>query len=115
MSTIENALIKSVDLSMEDHGILVLRMELEGNHWGVNYGNRCLGKGYLGANEFVGYAKGIEEIMRIMDTVGVSRFNDLEGKYIRVEMDRFCDPITKIGNIIKDKWFDYKEFYKDVE
>ncbi len=75
---IENAKITSADLSMEDHGCLTFNMVLDGGGWGCNYGGYCLGHGYLGANEFEGSSKGLEYIMRIMDTVGVSRFSDLE-------------------------------------
>lgn len=48
-------------------------------------GGYCLGHGYLGAKKFNGSPKGIEEIMRIMDVVGVDEFSKLAGKYIRVE------------------------------
>ena len=60
--SIENALIKNVDLSMADHGCLTLAMTLEGGGWGVVYGGYCLGKGYLGADDdfFDGSAAGME-------------------------------------------------------
>lgn len=112
MATIENAKITSVDLSMEDHGVLTLRLVLEGAGWGTVLGGYVMGHGYVGADEFSGSPKGIEEIMRIMDTVGVSKFNDMKGKYVRVVLGSWGDSITKIGNIIEDKWFDYKEFYR---
>lgn len=51
-------------------------------------------------------------MMKIMDTVGVERWEDLPGKYIRVESGGWGSTITKIGNIIKDKWFDLKEFFE---
>ena len=108
-----NAKIESADLSMADHGCLTLRLTIVGKCWGFNFGGYCLGNGYLGADKFNGSAKGIEEIMRIMDVVGVERFKDLEGKYVRVVSESCSAPIYKIGNIIEDKWFDYKEFYKD--
>lgn len=111
MSIIENAKIKRVDLSMADHGVLTLEMVLEGKGWGVTFGGRVIGKGYLGAKEFKGYEKGTEEIMRIMDVVGVDHFNDMKDRYVRVEVGNWGDPVYKIGNIIEDKWFDYKEFY----
>lgn len=112
MSRIENAKIISVDLSMADHGCLTLSMCLEGAGWGVIFGGRVLGKGYVGAKDFKGSPKGIEEIMRIMDVVGSDTFNGMKGKYIRVEVNG-ADFISKIGNIIEDKWFDYREFYKE--
>ena len=112
---IENALIEYADLSMADHGCLTLELGLAGNGWGVCFGGRVIGKGYVGAKEFKGYAKGIEEIMRIMDVVGVSRFSQLKGKYVRVVSAGWGGTISKIGNIIEDKWFDYDEFYNGKE
>ena len=115
--SIENALITNVDLSMADHGCLTLVMTLEGGGWGAVYGGYCLGKGYLDASDdfFDGSAAGMEYLIRIMDTVGVEKFQDLKGKYIRVATKRWCDPVKIIGNIIKDKWFDAETFFADKE
>ena len=112
--SIENALIKNVDLSMADHGCLTLAMTLEGGGWGVVYGGYCLGKGYLGADDdfFSGSASGMEYLIRIMDTVGVEKFQDLKGKYVRVAT-KSGDPVKIIGNIINDKWFDAETFFTD--
>lgn len=110
---IENAKIESVDLSMADHGVFCLEMHLAGDGWGVVYGGFVIGKGYLGAEEFSGTPQGIEYIMRIMDTVGVTRFNDMVGKYIRVATKGWGDIIKIIGNVIEDKWFDTETFFKD--
>lgn len=111
---IENALITNVDLSMADHGCLELAMTLEGGGWGVVYGGYCLGKGYLGADDdfFDGSAAGMEYLMRIMDTVGVEKFQDLKGKYVCVAIKR-GDSVKIIGNIVKDKWFDAETFFTD--
>lgn len=112
---IENALIEKVDLSMADHGCLTLAMTLDGGGWGVVYGGYCLGKGYLGADDdfFDGSAAGMEYLMRIMDTVGVERFQDLKGKYVRVATKGWGDQVKIIGNILKDKWFDAETFFID--
>ena len=111
MIEVQNAKITGVTLSMADHGCLTFGLVLEGGAWGTVFGGYCIGKGYLGANDFKGSAKGLEAMMRIMDTVGASKWEDLEGKYVRVEMGRLCDPITKIGHITQDKWFDIKDFF----
>lgn len=112
---IENALIKSVDLSMADHGCFTLSMSLSGDCWGVVYGGHCLGKGYLGAADdfFEGSAAGMEYLMRIMDTVGVETFQDLKGKYVRVATKGWGDSVKIIGNVIKDQWFDAETFFID--
>lgn len=112
MKEIQNAKITKVDLSMADHGCLTLELMIEGKGWGCCFGGYVLGYGYVGAEEFEGSPKGIIEIMRIMDVVGVSRFNEMKGKYIRVEVEGWGGSVYKIGNIIEDKWFDYREFYK---
>ena len=110
---IENALIKKVDISMEDHGCVTLQIELYGDGWACAYGGYCIGHGYLGAEDFDGSAKGMESIARIMDVVGVSRFNDMSGKYVRVATKGWGDTIKIIGSIIKDKWFDIETFFRD--
>ena len=115
--SIENALITNVDLSMADHGCLTLVMTLEGDGWGAVYGGYCLGKGYLGAKDdfFDGSAAGMEYLIRIMDTVGVEKFQDLKGKYVRVADKGWGSSVKIIGNIIKDKWFDAETFFADKE
>lgn len=110
--SIENAKITNVSLTMEDHGCLTFWLTLEGNGWGCGVGGYCIGKGYLGANEFtVEFDGGLEAMMRIMDVVGVSRWEDLKGKYLRVNLATWGSGVNTIGNIIKDKWFNLEEFF----
>lgn len=110
---IENAKIKSIDLSMANHGVLCLSMGLEGNGWGCVYGGYVLGKGYLGCDDdyFEGSKQGMESIIRIMDVVGCERFNDMKGKVIRVAVKGWGDSIKIIGNVLEDNWFDAETFY----
>ena len=112
---IMNAKITDVSLTMRDHGVLTFYLTLEGNGWGCNVGGYVIGKGFLGAKEFTGSAKGIEAMERVMDTVGVERWEDLKGKYVRAEVEGWGGTIHKIGNIIKEKWFDIKAFFSGVE
>ena len=109
---IENAKITGVSITMADHGCVTFWVYVEGKCWGCGIGGYKVGDGYLGADTFSGSAKGIEAMARIMDTVGVERWEDLKGKYCRVEMEGWGGTIYKIGNIIDDKkWFDLKEFF----
>lgn len=105
---IESAQIKSVDLS-NDGGIFSLAMVLEGSGWGVIFGGRVIGKSY--DDEISDSENGIEYILRIMDVVGVIRFNDMNGKYVRVAFKGWGDSVEIIGNIIENKWFDQKAFF----
>jgi hypothetical protein len=108
---IVNALIENVSLSMADHGVLCYYLTLETNSGGCNFGGRVIGKGELGAEEFEGCAKGTEALMRIMDVVGVEKWEDLKGRYVRVELPGWGGVVDRIGNIIDDKWFSQKEFF----
>ena len=112
---IENVQISRVDLSMADYCVLTLEMPIVGNGWGCVYGGRVIGQGYLGAKEFKGTPMGIEYIMRIMDIVGVEKFNEMSGKYIRVARTGWGDPIKIIGNLIKDRWFDADRFFENTK
>lgn len=108
---IVNALIENVSLSMADHGVLCYYLTLETNSGGCNFGGKVIGKGYLGAKKFQGYEKGTEALMRIMDVVGVERWEDLKGKYVRVELPGWGGVVDRIGNIIEDKWFSQEAFF----
>ncbi len=111
---IENGKIECVDISMADHGCVTLRLPVQGQGCGFVYGGYCLGHGYLGATHFDSSPRGIEYISRIMDTIGVSRFQDMKGKYLRYAYQGVGSPVIKIiGNIIDDKWFDAESFWKD--
>lgn len=110
---IKNAKITNISVSMEDHGCLTFYITLDGGAWGCNYGGYCIGKGYLGAKEFYSTDAGLEILMRIMDTVGVEKWEDLKGKYCRVKTEGWGGTIQAIGNILTDKWFDIKEFYSN--
>lgn len=114
--TLENALIKNVSLSSTDYCCLTLNMDLEGGGWGCSYGDYCLGKIYPNSYEkdtYEGSAAGMEVIMRIMDVVGVSRLEDMQGKYVRVATKGWGSTIKIIGNIVSDRWFDYETFFAD--
>lgn len=108
---IKNGKITDVSLTMADHGVLTFYLTIEGNGIGFCYGGYVLGHGYLGSKNFDSSAKGLEAIMRIMDTVGVDRWEDLKNKYIRYEDNGLGSIVHKIGNIIQDKWFDIEEFF----
>lgn len=103
MSEIKNAKIESTMLGIEDHGIMTCFLYLD-------YGGSCQGFGGYGLDSYneslkrrVGTDYGLEFIKCILDTVGVEKWEDLPGKYIKADAD--FDRVRGIGNIIKDKWF----------
>lgn len=62
---------------------------------------------------FSGSAKGEEAIMRIMDTLEVSDLMNMKGKYARIATKGWGSSVKIIGNITKDKRFDYESFFKE--
>lgn len=116
MERIVNAKIEKVSISMADHGCLTFELFLNGYYWGVAFGGYCIGHGFLGADDFsANSGAGLVAMMRIMDTIGVDKWEDLEGKYCRVKDNGNSQPIYEIGNVITDKWFNIKEFFANYK
>lgn len=112
---IKNAKITGVSLTMADHGCLTFFVNLEGNGWGCGFGGYCIGHGFTGwkENEFTAESgDGLVAMMRIMNTVGVDKWEDLEGRYVRCKVCGWGDGIDEIGHITKEKWFNIKDFFE---
>lgn len=110
---IKNGKITHVSLSMADYACLVFNITIKGDYWGCGIGNYAIGHGYVGAKIWTANGNGLIAMMKIMDVVGVSKWEDLEGQYVRVEFDNptGAAKIIKIGNIIDNKWFNIREFF----
>ena len=106
-----NAKITGTSLTMGDHGCLTYLLSLESSGYACNYGGYCLGHGYLGAKEFDASSKGLEAMMHIMNVVGVERWEDLPGSYVRIVDPGLGGTVDTIGNIMKDQWFNQREFF----
>lgn len=109
---IKNAKITGVTLSMSDYNCLTFRVTVQGAYWGCSIGNYKIGTGMIGADYWEGSGSGVVAMMKIMDTVGSDTWEGLKGMYCRVEFTEDGTMIQKIGNLINDKWFDVREFFK---
>jgi len=100
-----NAKIASTMLGFEDHGILTCFLHLSQGGSGQGFGGYRLDapKGYSIYTDFW--------VKRVLETVGVSEWEDLVGKYVRVVGEDF-GKIEGIGHITDNKWF-YPE--KEIE
>lgn len=108
---IRNAIITDVMLGREDHGIFTFYI-------GVNLGScECYIGGYAldvfdkTANTRVFRTESMEVISKILDVVGVDKWENLPGKYIRVKAEGWGDSIGEIGNIMEEKWLNFREFF----
>lgn len=109
---IKNARISSTMLGREDHGILTFMLYIE-----FDSGISCGVGGYV-LDEYdpksetrIFKAKSMEVISKILEVVGVNSWEDLPGKYIRFEDNGWGSYVTKIGNIMEDKWINFPEFF----
>ena len=111
---IKNAIIKQIDISTADHCCATLNIILEGNGWGVSYGGYNLGRAgaYIKREEIESSGKCFESILQIMWTLGTDSLVNLKGKYCRVATKGWGSSVKIIGNLIKDKWFDYDSFFE---
>lgn len=102
---IYNAKITGTMLGIEDHGMFTSYIYLEWDHGGVGFGGYVLGTSKQQT------ALAIPYLQRLMEVVGVEKWEDLKGKYVRVETGGPGTIATRIGNLIKDDWLDNKEFF----
>lgn len=109
MATV-NARITDTFLGIEDHGIFTfsISVELAGGSY-CSIGNYCLS--YTKDNKMHFDARNSEAICKILDVVGVDSWEKLKGEYIRVEVNGWGSEIYTIGNLMKDEWFNLKEFF----
>ena len=110
MSFITNAKISSTMLGIEDHGIMTFSLSMSFDSCGQGFGGYAL-DGKAGK---IGHAKSILAIRKILETVGVNKWEDLEGQLVRIKKDsEYNGPIRAIGHIMEDNWFDIQQFWNE--
>ena len=108
---IKNAIIKSTMLGREDHGIMTFMIFVEFDKCVTcGVGGYMLDEYDKESNKRVFFFFSMETISKVLDVVGVDRWEALPGKYIRIVDNGWGSTINKIGNIIEDKWFDLRKF-----
>ena len=112
---IKNAKIQSTMLGREDHGIMTWMITIKFDKCvSCGVGGYALDSYDKETKTRVFYAESMESVSKLLEVVGVDKWEDLPGKYIRFEDNGWGSIITKIGNIVEDKWFDLKEFFGKV-
>jgi hypothetical protein len=116
MSKITNARIDYTRLGLEDHGIMTFTIGLEWSGSGQGFGGLALDMWSKEKECRVGHPDSIMIIRRIIEAVGVSNWEDLKGKYVRIrhESDSWGAKIEAIGHIVDDEWCVLSDFYKKV-
>lgn len=110
---IRNAKIASTTLGVEDHGIFTCYLFCEWSGCGCGFGGYALDQYDHTSKERVITAHAAQVIPEIMKVVGVSKWEDIPGKYIRIVETGLGGGIIKIGNLLEDKWFSFKEWFAE--
>lgn len=100
---IKNAIIESATLSTEDHGLLSSWLHLDYGSSGQGFGGFSLYLPKSFSHHKINSVAG-HWIWRVMEIAGVSKWDQLKGKTIRVKATR--GNVIAIGHIVKDDWFD---------
>ena len=110
-----NAKIESVSCSI-GNGITTFGLDLK-----IQGGAGCCFGGYA-LDEYdkaegrrLPISLGLECLEEIMKTVGVSSWENLRDKYLRVVDRGLGESIAAIGNIMEDKWFNIEEFFQKAK
>lgn len=113
MKETRNAIIESTFFGTEDHGIFTAWLTLSYGGSGQGFGGYRLDgpiqqNGRLKGR--VGTAYGMQFVMEILRVLGVESWEKLKGTHCRVEADQ--GKVYRIGNILKDEWFDPDELLR---
>ena len=113
MTQMCNAEIESVTIDDADRGFLTAWLHLNYGGSGQGFGGYTLylPNSFFHADNQANFAGHF--IWRCMEVGGVTRWNDLKGKTIRVEReDGWGGSILRVGHIVKDIWFDPKKEFE---
>ena len=109
--TIKNAVIESASIDDGDRGLLTAWLFLNHDSGTQGFGGYALylPKDYINhktGGNFAGHF-----IWRVMKIAGVTRWEDLVGKTVRIKQEH--SRIHAIGHIVDDDWFNPSEDFKE--
>lgn len=115
--SIHNMKITSTFLGIEDHGIMTFMIHLQGETIGIGYGGYGLDISYGSTKIKTPSSNGLgyQAIRHILETLGKTQWESLPNSLCRIEFDDgpgSSGKILRIGNILKEKWFDLQSYMK---
>ena len=107
-----NAKISGTTLGFEDHGIFTCTIRLDYDGSVQSFGGYFFDTYDEKLKRRVGHRFGVDFMMELLNTVGVSTWEQLEGRYVRVKQE--INHVSAIGHITRDKWFDPEELLLQI-
>lgn len=117
-NAIENAIIEAVSLGAESHGIMTAYVTLKMDGGGVSLGGYALDTYDKTQQKRVPTVAMGVFVHGVLDAVECSDWSKLVGKPCRVKFDgesMWGAQVIAIGHFIKDRWFEPREAFKDVQ
>lgn len=98
----------------EEHGCLSAYITIEGDGWGCSSGGYVLDHWCNEPGHYYS-SDGYGAIIELMKTFEVESWEELVGQYCRVESDGWGGKLIRIGHLMKDKWFSWKDYFEEVK
>lgn len=98
--TRQNAVIEGTTLGWEDHGIFTFGLNLDYGDSGQTAGNLCLSYSPPDIDHELFSPGSLDLLAKIMQTVGVTRWEDLKGKHVVAMLDRPYGLCKGIGHFL---------------
>lgn len=110
---LKNARIRSATITMEDHGVLMVNLDLDYGGTGQGFGGYCLANVSRESKHWSIKTVAGHFIIRVMQVAGVERWDRVAGSPIRVRASH--NKVQSIGHILNEDWFDPAEDFKELQ
>lgn len=79
---------------------LVINILIQGDGWACNFGDYNMLENYRCA----------QLLYDLMEVLNINSLSELKGKAVRIAVQNAEEPVTIIGNVVYDKWFNFTDY-----